>query len=159
MHPTHLLNIKSHRQWYSVNIICTFVTPRAPIHTSRWATLAVTRRLTHRPMWAAQACQLRTAPGRRASWVIWQAAFGVCTTCWRACLRGTSRLPPPQPRAAPSLAQVPLMLCRTAADHENVEGSSNRRIVLITTCKKSPYHFCCKVDLYRSIGWIKNKPK
>ncbi len=101
-----------------LSVICTFVIPRAPIHTSHWATPVVTRQLTHRPMWAAQACQPRTAPGRRVSWAIWRAASAVCTTCWRECPRGTNRLPPPQPRAAPSLAQVlvaaPLLCC--AAD-------------------------------------------
>lgn len=89
-----------------LTVICTFVIPRAPIHTSLWATPAVTQQLTHPPTWAAPACQPRTAPGRRASWAIWQAAFGVCTTCWRACPRGTNRLLPLQPRAAPSLVQV-----------------------------------------------------
>lgn len=94
--------------------ICTFVIPRARIPTSRWATPAVTLQLIHPPTWAVEACRPRTARGRRVSWAIWRAAFGVCTTCWRARLRGTRRLQPQPPRAVPSLAQVAshrLLLC------------------------------------------------
>lgn len=89
-----------------LSAVCAFVTPRARIPTSRWATPAGTQRLTHQPTCAVEACRPRTAPGRRASWAIWRAAFGVCTTCWRARLRGTTHLPLLPLKAAPSLAQV-----------------------------------------------------
>lgn len=88
------------------SLVCAYIMPRVPTHTSHWVIPVVIQQRTHLPMWAVQACQSRTAPGRRASWAIWQAAFGVCITYWRACLRGTNRLLPQQPRAAHSLVQV-----------------------------------------------------